>query len=121
MQPQISSTVAASGFIKDVRGVGVSNTYLQEACLAQPAGGVYLHEGVLFNPVAYALVVDALTNNGPGNFERVKGQCVNVVAPGLGLDDVIATEALIPVAFVNILLYQPKVTTEPAIMGYATS
>lgn len=121
VQPQISGTVAASGFIKDIRGVGVSNTYLQEACLGLPAGGVYLHEGVLFNPVAYALTVDALTNKGPGSFERVKGQCAKVVADGLGLDDVIATEALIPVAFLGILVYQPKVLTEPAIKGYAIS
>lgn len=106
MQPQIG--VAASGFIKDARGVGATNTFLQEACLGLPARGIYLHEGVLFNPVAYALVIDALQNEGPRKFERVKAQCLNIVAVGLTLNDVIATEALIPMAVLNIFIYQPK-------------
>ncbi|CZR64861.1 related to lipase B precursor [Phialocephala subalpina] len=45
VQPQVGT--AASGFLNDARNIGVSNTFLQGACLGQPAGGVYLHEGVL--------------------------------------------------------------------------
>lgn len=111
---------AASGFLKDARGKGVSNTFLQGACLAEPAGLLYTHEGVLYNPVAYALVVDALQHDGPGNFDRVSGQCGAVVAPGLSLADVIETEALIPLAVLNIFSYLPKVFSEPAIRAYAT-
>ncbi|KAF8858496.1 alpha/beta-hydrolase [Acephala macrosclerotiorum] len=116
--PQVGT--AASGFINDARNIGVSNTFLQGACLGQPAGGVYLHEGVLYNPVAYALVVDALQNAGPGNFNRVSGQCGSLVAPGISLSDVIETEALIPLAVLNIFSYLPKTNSEPAIKAYAT-
>jgi hypothetical protein len=111
---------AASGFINDARGVGASNTFLQGACAAQPAGLVYTHEGVLYNPVAYALVVDALTHPGPGSFDRVKSSCADVVAPGLSLDDVLETEALIPLAVYNILSYTPRALSEPPIKSYAT-
>jgi len=88
--------------------------------LGQPAGLLYTHEGVLYNPVAYALVVDALQNSGPGSFARVSGQCGSIVAPGLSLPDVIETEALIPLAVLNIFAYMPKVVSEPAIKSYAT-
>jgi len=118
VQPQAGT--AASGYINDARNVGVSNTFLQGACLAQPAGLLYTHEGVLYNPVAYALVVDALQNAGPGNFNRVKAQCGNIVASGLSLSDVIETEALIPLAVLNIFSYLPKSTSEPGIKSYAT-
>ncbi|EHK99690.1 putative Lipase B [Glarea lozoyensis 74030] len=117
VQPQIGNS--ASGFISDARGVGTSNTFLQGACLALPAGTLYGHAGVLINPTAYALVVDALTHDGPGDFNRVTASCVDVVAPGIGIGDVLATEALIPEAALNILSYLPKVAAEPAIRAYA--
>lgn len=119
VQPQAGT--AASGFINDARGVGVGNTFLQGACAGQPAGLVYTHEGVLYNPVAYALVVDALTHTGPGSFDRVKASCADVVAPGLSLGDVLETEALIPLAFYNILSYTPRALSEPPIKSYAKS
>lgn len=56
----------------------------------------------MYNPIAYALVTDALQNDGPGSFERVSDQCENIVAPGISLDNVIETEALIPLAVLNI-------------------
>ncbi|KAI9649526.1 hypothetical protein NHQ30_002104 [Ciborinia camelliae] len=118
VQPQIGT--AASGFLNDARGVGVSNTYLQVACLGLPAGGLYTHEGVLYNPVAYALVIDALQNEGPGSFDRVSDQCGNLVAPGISLSDVIETTALIPLAVLNIFAYEDKVTSEPGLMSYAS-
>ncbi|KAK2624527.1 hypothetical protein QTJ16_006477 [Diplocarpon rosae] len=117
VQPQQGT--AASGYLQDARAVGASNTFLQGACLGQPAGLIYLHEGVLFNPVAYALVVDALMHPGPGSFARVQDQCAAAVAPGLGLADVIQAESLIPLVVINILSYMPKVTTEPALKSYA--
>lgn len=74
-------------------------------CLGQPAGLLYTHEGVLYNPVAYALFVDALQHTDPGSFDHVNGQGDAVVAPGISLTDVIAIEALIPLAVLNILCY----------------
>jgi hypothetical protein len=118
VQPQEGT--AASGFLNDARNVGVSNTFLQGACLAEPAGLLYTHEGVLYNPVTYALVVDALQHPGPGTFSRVSAQCGAIVAPGLSLSDVIETEALIPLAVLNIFAYSPKVDSEPVLKAYAT-
>lgn len=118
VQPQVAT--AASGFLNDARGVGVSNTFLQGACLGLPAGLAYTHEGVLYNPVAYALVTDALQHDGPGSFDRVSNQCGNIVAQGITLSDVIETEALIPLAVLNIFAYENKVTSEPPLKSYAT-
>lgn len=73
VQPQQGT--GASGFIQDSGHISVSNTFLQGACLGGPAGLVCTHEGVLYNPVAYALIKDALTHDGPGNFDRVSGSC----------------------------------------------
>ena len=50
--------------------VGASTTYLQGACLGELVGGLYTHEGVLYHPVTYALVVDALQHMGPEALNR---------------------------------------------------
>jgi hypothetical protein len=99
------------GFIQDVRNVGASNTFLQGACLGQSAGRLYTHEGVLYNPAAYALVVDALQNSGPGSFEMGTGQCEALLAL---LSDVIETQAL------DFFSHMPKSMSEPAIKAYDT-
>ena len=111
---------AASGFLNDARNIGVSNTFLQGSCAAQPAGLIFTHEGVMYNSVAYALVVDALQHDGPGNFQRVEGQCADAAAPGISLSDVIVTESLIPLVVLNVFSYLPKVGNEPALRSYAT-
>ena len=115
VQPQ-SGGASASAFL-----VGASNNQVQQLCPDLPAGGVYTHEGVLYNPLAYALAVDALTHDGPGESSRIDldSLCSQVVTEGLSLEDVVATEGLIPIAALNIVLYEPKTLTEPAIMGYA--
>ena len=60
-----------------------------------------------------------MKNEGPGKFERVRGQCANSVAEGLTKDDVAATTALIPTIAGVTFEYQPKVKEEPAIKSYA--
>lgn len=92
MEPQ--SGTGASAYINDARGVGVSNTQVQLACPALPAGGAYTHEGVLYNPLSFALAVDALTNPGPGSLSRIDlaSVCLQAVAPGLDAQDVVVTE-----------------------------
>ena len=76
----------------------------------------------MFNPLTYALIVDALQNDGPGNLERidVKSVCSSYAAPRLDLDDVLATSGLIPVAGVLLLAYPQKSLTEPKLRAYAT-
>jgi hypothetical protein len=84
----------ASAYINDARGVGVSNNEVQIVCNGYPAGGFYTHEGVLYNPLAYALAVDALTHAGPGEPSRLNlpSVCNAITSPGLSLADVIGTE-----------------------------
>lgn len=60
------SGLNASGYMRDARGVGVTNTEVQVNCTGKPAGSAYTHEGILFNPLTYALIKDALENEGPG-------------------------------------------------------
>lgn len=111
----------ASAFMNDARGVGVSNNEVQKVCAGRPGGSFYGHVGVLFNPLTYALIVDALNNDGPGSLSRidVNSVCSLYAAPGLDLDDVIATSGAIPIAGVLLLAYPQKTLTEPALRAYA--
>lgn len=120
VQPQVG-TDASSYILDTARSVGVSNNELQSLCPDQPAGGFYTHEGVMYNAVAWALAKDAITHDGPADLSRIDlaTECAKYVADGLTLDNVVATEGLIPLAIVNYLLYPTKVFAEPAIMSYA--
>jgi hypothetical protein len=119
VQPQIDPFASAT--LLDARGVGVSNTEVQEVCLAQTAGGIYTHEGMLSNPISYALAVDALTHPGPGDFSRIDASlCADLAAPGLNSADVLATEVVIDIVILNIIVYPMKVTAEPAVTAYAS-
>lgn len=100
-----------------------SNNEVQVICAGQPGGSFYGHAGVLFNPLTYALIVDALKHPGTtGQVSRIDRQavCANYAAPGLDLDDVLATSGLIPVAGVLLLAYPQKMLTEPPLKSYAT-
>ncbi len=92
VQPQ--SGTNASAIILDARGVGVSNTQAQIACPGQPAGGPYTHEGMLYNPLSFALAVDALTHPGPGELSRIDltTVCAEIAAPGLNANDLVLTQ-----------------------------
>lgn len=68
----------ASAFLNDARGVGVLNNEVQVRCGGRPGGPFYGHAGVLFNPLTYALIVDALNNDGPGNLSRIDVPTVTV-------------------------------------------
>lgn len=60
MQPQ-TPVEGASAFLNDARQVGVTNAQVQAVCGGKgPAGVFYTHEGMLYNPLAYALTVDTL-------------------------------------------------------------
>lgn len=112
----------ASAILYDTRDMGVTNNHLQTICPGKPAGGVYLHEGVLYNPLAWALAVDALNHDGPGDVSRIDVDtvCEQFLAPQLQLDDMIGTEGLLLVALVELLAYVPKVVDEPPIAKYAS-
>jgi hypothetical protein len=120
VEPQ--SGTGASAYILDERGVGVSNNEVQVVCAGFPGGTFYGHAGVLYNPLTYALVVDALTHDGPGDVSRLGSLaevCAPYAAPGLDLADVLETAGLIPIAALLLLAYPEKLSAEPALMSYA--
>jgi hypothetical protein len=92
---QSQSGTSASGYMNDERGVGVSNVEVQVVCPGQPAGELVTHEGLLYNPLAFALAMDALQHGGPGVLSRidVAEACSQIVAPGLDLNDFLSTES----------------------------
>lgn len=112
----------ASAILSDIRDIGVTNNHIQTICPNEPAGGIYLHEGVLYNSLAWALAVDALTHDGPGDPSRIDIDtvCSQILAPQLQLDDMLGTEGLLLIALVEVLTYEPKVGREPSITGYAS-
>lgn len=107
----------ASAYLLDARGVGVSNNEVQTVCRGGLAGTFYTHEGVLYNPLAFALFVDALTHDGPGRPERLDlaQVCATYLTPGLDLTDFLLTENTIPIAGFEILVYPSPTTVEPPI------
>ncbi|KAJ9628020.1 hypothetical protein H2203_003241 [Taxawa tesnikishii (nom. ined.)] len=112
----------ASAFLNDARKVGVTNNEAQIICAGLPGGSFYTHEGMLYNPLSYALAIDALTHDGPGQVSRVgTAECANYIAQGLDLGDLLVTENSIPIAAAALVLYTPKTRTEPAIKSYALS
>jgi hypothetical protein len=110
----------ASAYVNAGPNAPVSNIEVQKVCAGKLGGTFYGHAGVLFHPLTYALVVDALKNNGPGSLSRidVDSVCNSYTAPGLDLDDVIATLGLIPVAGVSLLAYPDRRSVEPRLMSY---
>ncbi|KAJ0296424.1 hypothetical protein COL5a_009028 [Colletotrichum fioriniae] len=118
VQPQ--SGPIASAILKDGNGVEVSNIEVQKACPATPAGGEVTHEGMLYNSLAFALLRDALTNEGPGKLDRIdKKICADPAAGKLDALEIQATEAVLVDAGANVLAYPNKVRREPAIKDYA--
>jgi hypothetical protein len=120
VQPQIGTN--ASAYLLDERGVGVSNVQIQVGCPGLPAGGFYLHETMLVNPLAFALFADALTHDGPGELSRVdlNTVCNQLVPPGLGLDDLLGTEVMALVyGSLDTLTYGYVGDSEPPIKEYA--
>lgn len=51
--------------------MGVTNNQVQLVCPRQVAGSIYTHESMLVSPIVWALVVDALTHDGPGQTSRI--------------------------------------------------
>jgi hypothetical protein len=117
----MSPVTGASAFLGDAQGVGVTNNQVQAICGGHPAGGFSSHEGILYNPLSFALAMDVLKNGGPGQTSRIDlgTVCNEIISPGLDLANVITTEETIVVAALSVLLFADKQIAEPAIMAYA--
>ncbi|KAH8699194.1 hypothetical protein BGW36DRAFT_294275 [Talaromyces proteolyticus] len=114
VQPQDGKN--ASAYILDARNVGVTNNQVQSVC--SNSTQIVLHEGALYNSVAWGLIEDALTHDGPGQISRLDIQTLCKAAAAPGLDSLLG-ESIIVNAVPNILAYHPKATKEPAIASYA--
>lgn len=124
VEPQGSTgKTMASGYSADDYNVGVTNILLQETCtVALPAGSIYNdHESILFNPVAIAAAMDALKSGKNANVNNINttAQCAKFAADGISFEDILATEATIPIAGLNIASYPMPVGPEPTIKAYA--
>ena len=106
----------------DARNVGVTNNEVQAVCPGQPAGTFYTHEGVLYNPIAWALFVDAIQHAGPGQVSRINKNaiCSLYLTQGLDLADFLLTENTILVAGLSFIADPNKLLAEPPIKSYAT-
>lgn len=99
----------ASALLGDARGVGVTSVHLQTVCAGQPAGGFYTHEGVLYNPLAWAVAIDAIKHDGPASLSRLNlaRVCGQTLTPELELQDLFGTEGLMLIAAAELVFYRP--------------
>ena len=100
----------------------MTNVELQNICtITQPAGTIYAHVGVLYNPPEFALAKDALPHDGPGSLSTIEvvSEYQKILADGLGVFDVLTTEGDIVVAAYKFTAYPNQTYTEPPIIAYA--
>lgn len=112
----------ASAYLLDARTVGVTNAWVQQVCGISTLGGsIFTHEGMLYNPLSWALAIDAITHEGPGDPSRLDLDkvCSNFLAEGLDLEDLLGTEGLLLLAVANIIGYGSWTAMEPPIKDYA--
>lgn len=117
VEPQQGTT--ASAYLLNSTSAAASNNEVQAVCPGQPAGSLYTHEGMLYNPLGYALLQDALANDGPGDVSRLDlgTVCASYVTPGLTLTDLQRTEDAITFFVVSTQAYPKPVHKEPKIKG----
>lgn len=115
-----STDPGTSGEMLDVRGVGVTNNVVQKLCPNEPAGSAYTHEGILFNPLTWALIKNALSHAGPGSLttSQLNSLCAKYAPALLDATDVRTTLSVSVVQDYNIFAYSNQVTVEPPLMSY---
>ncbi|KAI0126262.1 hypothetical protein BJ170DRAFT_683858 [Xylariales sp. AK1849] len=121
VQPQTGK--GGSSPLKDDHVAGVMNAMVQDICPGQPAGRFYTHEGIMVNPLSFALARDALLHDGPGLVSRLDLEeiCGNYMAPSLTLEHLVLNENSVVFATIVTMLYHEKSWSEPMIKGYAIS
>ncbi|CUM67344.1 uncharacterized protein PRCAT00005037001 [Priceomyces carsonii] len=111
----------ASAYFKNENGVGAENYQLQKICSNYPAGTYYSHEGVMLNPITYALIVDVITHDGTGQLDRIDVEegCSKALTDGLTLEDFTATQLMLLSCLTSILTYDDRIMEEPKLKNYA--
>jgi triacylglycerol esterase/lipase EstA (alpha/beta hydrolase family) len=95
---------------------GAASIALQSLCADRRVS----HTGILGDAVAFALVVDALTHEGPANPARIDpAVCAADVAPGMDAQFAATREARGLLPFVLYDRFAPKPAAEPPLADYA--
>ena len=115
-QPEASSLRPSGG--------RVTNVGLQDICPDHgPISGPNGHRTIIADPIAFALVMDALTNDGPADPARINSMvCEQVVMPGAAPTTVEELTLWLAAAFgpnAARSAAHPTLTAEPALKSYA--
>lgn len=115
VEPQQGANASAN--LLNSKHAEASNNQVQLVCPGQPAGSFYTHEGILYNPVGFALLKDALSHEGPGRTSRLDLEtvCAEYLSPGLSLEDMRFAHDAIVIGGLAGLYYPNKTTAEPPI------
>jgi hypothetical protein len=100
-------------------GGSIANIATQDICAANIAD----HLAYYYDPVAYALVIDALTHPGPADPARIdRGACLQLSNPYVPVTEIPGYSAYIYDAlFVNRLMQEPQTPAEPPLKCYVTA
>jgi triacylglycerol lipase len=105
-----SSTAQLSG------GANTANVAIQSIC----PGRVVHHAGLLTDPVAWELTLDALTHPGPANPGRIdRGACLETTMPYVTEPDVLTGNAFLYSRAALAFYQHPGVRSEPRLKPYA--
>lgn len=112
VQPNLDDTGTTS-----LSGPGdITNVALQDVCPANLADHIAIGS---YDPVAYALAMDALTNPGPADPSRVSGSvCTELLMPGVNPRLFATNYADTMAAIGGSLLLDPQVGSEPELRSY---
>lgn len=103
-------------------GANVVNVTLQDVCPANTAN----HTAIGFDPVGYAMALDALEHEGPANLERIQGGnvpgsspvCGKTVMPGVDPSTLDSNLAALDAATAAALFNGAHLSEEPALACY---
>lgn len=97
---------------------GASNIYVQDVCPGRPVD----HVQSAYDPVVFALALDAFSHRGPGNYRRVDVyNCAQLFMPGIDPAEALVRHALVYAygfPYAAGVLY-PGVEREPDLAPYA--
>ena len=100
-------------------GGSIANIATQDICPLNVAD----HLAYWYDPVGFALVVDALTHSGPADTARIdRSVCTQVTNPFVPVTDVPTyTAYLYDAIFVNRFFQEPQTPSEPPLRCYVTA
>jgi hypothetical protein len=101
-------------------GGEIKNVALQDICPANTSG----HLAYYYDPVAYALTIDALTHPGPANSERIDKEavCAELSMPYVPIAEVPEDSLhLYQAIFIERLPNEPQASEEPPLRCYVTA